>query len=240
MNHPGRNFFTSSLSTTEFQLIGQAVSFGSGLGKHDLDIVLPFYLVREKMLTVLSELLFAGGVYPSYGVLNVFSEDRGIADEIVRCAKENAKELEISLDARITLTKGVSTSFTLSLFSRTEKEKLKVGKAQEGHWIYFIALKDNVLALKEEHFFPLDFIKELATSQGIAEAYLLKEESVKDGLDAVLAGTNTFYVEREHGLNALKPWKSGTGILLLSPYRLKKSDENNVVITEFGSVFSKS
>lgn len=210
------------------------------MGKHDLDIVLPFYLVREKMLTCIAEILLSGGSYPAYGIINIFSEDKGISDEILRCAGDIGRELGISMDFSVRLTKGISTSFMISLFANVEKEKMRIAKAQEGYWIYFIALKDNYITLKDDHFFTLDFIRELASSQGISESYLLKEESIAEGLAAMLEGTDCFYVEREHDLNTVTRCKSGTGILLFTPYRLKKSDEKSIVITEVGSLFSKS
>lgn len=240
IRYPGRNIFTNSISTTKYQLVGQEISFGSGLGKYDKEIILPYYLVKERMLTIISELLLVGGERPDYGVVNIFTEDKNSAEDLLRCMKTVGMELEIELDYSIALVKNASTSFVINLFSTIDKEKLKIKTAREGLWIYFLNLKEDSLGIAKDNFFNLEFIKELASSQGILECYLLKDESFSQGIKNMLAGTNAFHVERNHNLDVLKKYRRGSALIILSPFKLTRIDEKNVEIHEMGSLFAKS
>lgn len=240
IRYPGRNIFTNSLSTTKYQLVGQEISVGSGLGKHDKEIILPFYLVKERIMTSLSEIILVGGDRPNYGIVNIFTEDLNSAEELVRCMKHVGAELEIKLDYSIALVKNSSTSFIINLFTTVNKEKLKVHTARESLWIYFLRLREDSLGIAKDNFFNLEFIKDIAESQGILESYLLKDESFSQGITNMLVGTNAFHVERNHNLDVLKKYRRGSGMIVLSPFRLSKIDEKNVEIHEMGSLFTKN
>lgn len=240
IRYSGRNIFTNSLSTTKYQIVSQEVSVGSGLGKFDKEIILPFYLVKERIMTSLSEIILVGGDRPYYGIVNIFTEDINSAEELVRCIKTVGVELEIELDYSIALVKNSSTSFIINLFSTINKEKLKVQKAKESLWIYFLRLREDSLGIAKDNFFNLEFIKDLAESQGVIESYLLKDESFSQGITNMLTRTNTFHVERNHNLDVLKKYRRGSGIIVLSPFKLSKIDDKNVEIHEMGSLFTKN
>lgn len=240
IRYPGRNIFTNSISTTKYQLISQEISIGSGLGKYDKEIILPFYLVKERILTSLSEILLVGGEKPSYGLVNIFTEDKNSAEELVRCMKTVGTELELKLDYSIALVKNSSTSFVINLFSNVNKENLKLKTAREGLWIYFLRLREDSLGIAKDNFFNLDFIKDIAVSQGILESYLLKDESFSQGISNMLADTNSFHVERNHNIDVLKKYRRGSGMIVLSPFKLSKIDDKNIEIHEMGSLFTKS
>ncbi len=239
IRYPGRNIFTNSLSTTKYQLVGQEISVGSGLGKYDKEIILPFYLVKERILTSLSEIILVGGDRPYYGVVNIFTEDINSAEELVRCMKTVGAELEIELDYSIALVKNSATSFIINLYSTVNKEKLKVQMAKESLWIYFLRLREDSLGIAKDNFFTLGFIKDIAESQGIYESYLLKDESFSQGISNLLAGTNSFHVERNHNIDVLKKYRRGSGMIVLSPFKLSKTDDKNIEINEMGSLFAK-
>jgi hypothetical protein len=240
IRYQGRNIFTNSISTTKYQLVGQEISVGSGLGKYDKEIILPFYLVKERILTSISEILLVGGEQPDYGIVNIFTEDKDSAEELIRCMKTVGAELELELDYSIALVKNSSTSFIINLYSSVSKEKLKLKTARESLWIYFLRLREDSLGIAKDNFFNIEFIKEIAASQGILESYLLKDESFSQGISNMLAGTNSFHVERNHNLDVLKKYRRGSGMILLSPFKLSKIDEKNVEIHEMGSLFTKS
>ncbi len=240
IRYPGRNIFTNSLSTTKYQLVGQEISIGSGLGKYDKEIILPFYLVKERIMTSLTEIILVGGDIPFYGVVNIFTEDINSAEELVRCMKNVGKELGIELDYSIALVKNSSTSFIINLYSTVNKEKLKVQTARESLWIYFLRLKEDSLGIAKDNFFSLGFIKDIAESQGILESYLLKDENFSHGITNMLAGTNAFHVERNHNLDVMKKYRRGSGMIVLSPYKLSRIDDHNVEIHEMGSLFTKN
>lgn len=240
IKYPGRNIFTNSISTTKFQLTGQEISVGSGLGRHDKEIILPFYLVKERIKTSLTELMLVGGEIPYYGLCNIFTEDNGTAEELTRCIVNIGSELKIDFDCTSTIIPNSATSFVLNIFSSVDKDKLKVCKGKEGLWIYFFKLKDENYGITNETFFNFDLILDIAHSQGIVESYLLKDESFNEGISYMLEGTNAFHVERNHNIDVLKKYKRGTGLIVFSPFRLSKIDDNSVEIHEMGSIFNKN
>ena len=240
IRYPGRNIFTNSISSTKYQLVCQEISIGSGLGKYDKEIILPFYLVKERIMTSVSEILLVGGEMPSYGLVNIFTEDINSAEELVRCMKTVGTDMDIKMDYSIALVKNSSTSFVLNLFSIVNKEKLKLKTARESLWIYFLRLREDSLGIAKDNFFSLDFIKDIAASQGILESYLLKDESFSQGILNMLIDTNTFHVERNHNIDVLKKYRRGSGMIVLSPYKLSKIDDKNIEIYEMGSLFTKS
>lgn len=240
IRYPGRNIFTNSISTTKYQIISQEISIGSGLGKYDKEIVLPFFLVKERLMTSVSEILLVGGEMPSYGLVNIFTEDINSAEELVRCLKNAGTELGLKIDCSIAIVKNSSTSFIINLFSNVDKEKLKLKTARESLWIYFLRLKEDSPGITRENFFRLDFIKDIAASQGILESYLLKDESFSQGISNMLADTNSFHVERNHNIDVLKKYRRGSGLIVLSPYKLSKIDDNSIEVHEIGSLFTKN
>ncbi|MDD2371724.1 MAG: hypothetical protein PHQ32_06990 [Firmicutes bacterium] len=240
IRYPGRNIFINSLSTTKYQLIGQEISIGAGLGKYDKEIILPYYLVKEKINTLLAEIILIGGDRPFNGLVNIFTEDSNSAEEIIRCIKTISEEFKIDFDFQQTLVPNTSTTFLINLFSIASKEKLKVQKGREGLWIYFIKLKKDNFSIINENFFSHEFLLDIGESLGIAESYLLKDESINEGIDLMLEGTDSFHVERNHNLDVLKKYRSGSGLLIFTPYKLSKSDDDSVEIIELGSLFSKN
>lgn len=195
--------------------------------------------MKERCYSALSDLLLTGGEYPSFGLVNVFSEDKGISDELLRCIRDLGKELNIHFDHSVSLAKGVSTSFVVSIFSTVEKNNLKAKKAEEGLWIYLARLGEFYSNFQEDSYIKLQFIKDLAKSKGVAESYLLKNESIQEGLLSMVKGTDCFYVERDHGIDLLKKYHRGTGILFFSPFKLAKTDDPDIEIIELASMFSK-
>lgn len=240
IRYPGRNIFTNSISTTKYQLISQEISIGSGLGKYDKEIILPYYLVKERMMTCFSEILLVGGEKPSFGLVNIFTEDINSAEELVRCMKTVGTELKLEIDYSISLIKNSSTSFVINFFSSVNKEKLKLKTARESLWIYFLSLREDSLGIAKDNFFSLDLVRDIAESQGIVESYLLKDENFSQGISNMLAGTNSFHVERNHNIDVLKKYRRGSGMIVLSPFKLSKIDEKNIEIHEMGSLFTKS
>lgn len=240
IRYQGRNIFTNSLSTTKYQLVGQEISVGSGLGKYDKEIILPFYLIKERIMTSLAEIMLLGGDKPSYGLVNILTEDKNSAEELVRCIKNVGDELNIEFDCSITLAENSATTFIINLYSNVAKEKIKIQTGREGLWIYFLRLKEDVFGIANDNFFKLETINDLGESQGIEESYLLKDESFNQGIAFMLEGTDAFHVERNHNLDVLKKYKRGTGMIVFSPFKLKKSDDTSVEIHEMGSLFSKS
>lgn len=191
-------------------------------------------------MTSVSEILLVGGEMPSYGLVNIFTEDINSAEELVRCMKTVGTDMDIKMDYSIALVKNSSTSFVLNLFSIVNKEKLKLKTARESLWIYFLRLREDSLGIAKDNFFRLDFIKDIAASQGILESYLLKDESFSQGILNMLIDTNTFHVERNHNIDVLKKYRRGSGMIVLSPYKLSKIDDKNIEIYEMGSLFTKS
>lgn len=235
----GRNLYVNEIHGNRYELIAQEVSFSSGFGKNDTKVALPFYLVKERVYSTLSQILLAGGEYPKYGVINVQSEDKAIIEEVCRCFLELGNKLEIIFDFNVQLVKGISTSFIISLISFCDNDRLKLNKSSEGQWIYFAKLKELDKGLEEE-FFDLDFIKDIANSKGVSESYLLRDESINKGLKNLLKIQDCFFIEKEHNQDTLKKYRRGTGLLVISPYKLLKSDDPNIEIEEIGSIFNKS
>ena len=240
IRYPGRNIFTNSLSTTKYQLVSQEISVGSGLGKYDKEIILPYYLVKERIKTSLAEIVLVGGDMPFYGLVNILTEDNNSAEELVRCVKNIGDELKLDFDFSITLVENSSTTLIINIYSTVGKEKMKVQTGREGLWIYFLRLREDSFGIANDNFFNFETIKDIGESLGIEESYLLKDECFNEGIAFMLDGTNAFHVERNHSLDVLKKYKRGTGMIVFSPFKLKKSDDDSVEIHEMGSLFSKS
>ena len=49
-----------------------------------------------------------------------------------------------------------------------------------------------------------------------------------------------FFIEGNHSEDTLKKFRRGTGLLIISPYKLLRTDDKSVEIQEIGSVFNKS
>ncbi len=240
IRYPGRNIFINSLSTTKYQLIGQEISIGAGLGKYDKEIILPYYLVKEKINTLLAEIILIGGDRPYNGLVNIFTEDSNSAEELIRCIKSIGEEFKLNFDFIHTLVPNSSTTFLINLFSIASKEKLKVQKGREGLWIYFIKLREDNFSIINENFFNHDFILDIGESLGIEESYLLKNECINEGLAYMLEDTNSFHVEKNHNIDVLKKYPSGTGLIVFTPFKLSSSDDKSVEIIEMGSLFLKN
>ena len=236
----GRNLYVNPLPGNRSELIAQEVSFSSGFGKNDTKIALPFYLVKERVHSTITQILIAGGEYPEYGIVNIQSEDKGIIDEVSRCFLELGDKLNIVFDFNIQLVKGISTSFIISLIGFCDNEKLKLNKSSEGQWIYFASLKDEDKSLEDDEFFDLGFISDIGNSKGVSESYLLRDESINKGLKNLLKTQNCFFIENNHNQDTLKKYKRGTGLIVISPYKLLKSDDKSIEIEEIGSLFNKS
>jgi len=240
IKYPGRNIFINSLSTTKYQLVGQTISIGSGLGKYDKNIILPYYLVKEIIYTLVSEIIIIGGDKPYNGLVNIFTDDKSSAEELIRCIENIGEELDLKFDFLQTIVPNSATTFIINLFSYANKEKLKVQKGKEGLWIYFLRLKEDNFSIISESFFNHDFVVDIGESLGIEESYLLKDESIDEGISHMLEDTDIFHVERNHNLDVLKKYKSGTGLLVFTPFKLSRSSDKTVEIHEIGSLFSKN
>ncbi|MCI0502414.1 MAG: hypothetical protein L0Y48_02375 [Fusobacteria bacterium] len=221
-------------------MIAQEASFSSGFGKNDTKVALPFYLVKERLYSALTQILLVGGEYPSYGLINVQSEDKGIIEEVCRCFLELGNKLDINFDFNIQVVKSISTSFIISLYSFAELEDLKLNKTSEGQWIYLAKLKNEKTSFEDDLFFELEFIKDIASSKGISESYLLRDESINKGLKNLMKTQDCFFIEGNHSEDTLKKFRRGTGLLIISPYKLLRTDDKSVEIQEIGSVFNKS
>ncbi len=221
-------------------MIGQIVSVGAGLGRYDKDIILPYYLVKEKINTLFTEIILIGGDRPYNGLVNIFTEDVNSAEELIRSIKNISEELNIEFDFRQTIVPNSATTFIINLFSNANKEKLKVQKGKEGLLIYFLQLKEENTNIINENFFNYDFIIDIGESLGIEESFLLKDECIKEGIDYMLEGTNAFHVEKNHTLDILKKYRSGTGMIVFTPFRLSKSNDSSIEIHEIGSLYSKN
>ena len=92
----------------------------------------------EKIYTALYEILAVGGRYPHGGIMNVFSEDPASRDEMIRCGRDISAYLNINIGFHTEAIKGLSTSFVISLFSKANKNNLRVNMGRDGHWVYFL------------------------------------------------------------------------------------------------------
>ena len=236
----GRNLYLNSITSNRSELIAQEVSFSSGFGKNDTKVALPFYLIKERVYSTLAQILIAGGEYPTYGIVNIQSEDKGIIEEVCRCFLELGNSLNIIFDFNVQIVKGISTSFIISLFGFCDNKKLKLNKSSEGQWIYFAGLKNTDKGFEYDAFFNLSFIEDIGGSKGISESYLLRDESIDGGIKNLLKTQDCFFIESRHKKDILKKYKRGTGLIIISPYKLLKSDDQSVEIEEIGSIFNKS
>lgn len=240
IRYQGRNILTHSISTTKYQLIAQEISIGSGLGRNDKEIILPYYLVKERIMTALAEILLVGGEMPTYGIMNILTEDKNSAEEIIRCARNLGEEHNIEFDFSISIVKNSATTIIFNLYSTVGKEMLKVKRSQEGLWLYLLRLKSEDKRITNDTYFRLEFLSDLGSSPGIHESYLLKNESINQAIANLIDGTDTFHVEGKHDVDILTKHTTGTAVLAASPYRLKKSNDDDIEIIEIGSLFKRS
>ena len=91
-----------------------------------------------------------------------------------------------------------------------------------------------------EYFVSLDTFRNLVDTTGIDEIYILKNESIKKGVQQLIENTECFLVEnRENKVSHLTKIKEGRGFLLLTPYKIKQKQLSNLTFHEVGCLIKK-
>lgn len=240
MRISGRNLYVHSVTAKESMVISQGISFSAGLGTHDQEIALPYFLIRERLMTAMVEMILIGSGKPDYGLVNVFGDDGNLTEEILKTFKEIGLEHGLSFDISRTKAYGLSTSFSLTLTSITMTSELKLNRVKEGQYVYYVGFEEpETPMVGETRFLPISLMEELAHSSSVGEAVFLKDQSIKEGIGHLLKHTDCVFVETSGGVDTSLRCKRGGGVVFVSNHKVMRFDEPGLYIAEAGMIYNK-